>query len=794
MLRLSKYLGLISLFVFTLTDGSGQDARFYGRRADHEVLVSGKVPEALALYQLAYKAALAAADLASQTRSLSNIGACQLALFRYQEAEHTLLHARNLANTAHEDGLSGSSNGNLAEVYAQMHDLPTAELYARESLDAYSRTNKAKEQCLALQTLADILSREQRFNEGEQCFLQAIDVAAKLASDPPDGIPDWSPASSAWRHYGQVLLQNGQLESAAHALTEGRKLLDNCPNRKGEDALLWNLSRVRLRQNRLGEALQFINSAIQAAETGGRIPSWRFFETRAEVELARGDAVAALKDARKALERARILRATIIPDNENRVGVEGLQDEVSSVLINAGNQIYWQNHDPVLLRETFEASEENRAESLTELRPATSSWRAHLPKPQYWDKLSELITAERLAVRFNSGEKGSRIARLRGELSEMEETAKSAANAHAGTVLDRVNKYLPAGAALLSFRLDNHASWLWVVGHGELRLYRLPPKAVLLAEIKAFEDSVQHDDSGKIGKTGLRLYKHLFGGAAPWLENSSLWFISADEPLNTIPMAALVVNVKNRVPLYLTQRKTLQILPGAQLFDTPARGRLTNKRFVAAGDGIYNRADPRYGRPGLIRPAAWSMARLPASGAEVRFAATFWHNTAILTGENMTRAALIKEIDRDPDVIHIASHVIASQDRWGAGILALRMDKSGEPDLLTPQEILLHPIHSRLVVMTGCSSGSGESLPASGLMGLTRAWLAAGAGEVLATRWPTRDEDSDGLIGSFYLHLLASRDGDIPEALREARQDMIARGGWRAEPRYWSSFFLIGVR
>ena len=79
-------------------------------------------------------------------------------------------------------------------------------------------------------------------------------------------------------------------------------------------------------------------------------------------------------------------------------------------------------------------------------------------------------------------------------------------------------------------------------------------------------------------------------------------------------------------------------------------------------------------------------------------------------------------------------------------------------------------------------------------MGLTRSWLAAGAGEVLATRWATTDESGDGLIGNLYLHLLRSPDGNIPEALRLARIDMIAGGGWRAEPRYWSSFFLIGVR
>ena len=114
------------------------------------------------------------------------------------------------------------------------------------------------------------------------------------------------------------------------------------------------------------------------------------------------------------------------------------------------------------------------------------------------------------------------------------------------------------------------------------------------------------------------------------------------------------------------------------------------------------------------------------------------------------------------------------------GILALGIDKSGSPDLLTADEIVMHPVHSCLVVMTGCASGSGDVLPASGLMGLTRAWLAAGAGEVLATRWPTMDESHEGLGRSFYVHLLASPDGNVPEALREARLDMIARGGWRA--------------
>ena len=784
-LQLGNYLVFAGLLVFHLTDGSGQDARFFSRRGQFES-GNGRFPEALKLNQLAYRIAAIASDPILQSQILNNIGGCQLGLFRYREAEQTLQRVRRSDEAAHDDILLGGADANLAALSAQMDDFPTAEMYARESLDAYSRTGQPKLRLRPLLTLATILSRQQSVKEGERYFLAGIRTATS--------IEDWTSAAYGWQHYGKALLENGQLEDANRALAESQRLSGKGRNMTGKDALLWNLSRLRLRQHHFADALKSINSAIQARDTGGLVPTWQLYQTRAQVELAKGDAVSALDDARKALERARALRANVIPDNDSRVGAEGFLDEAFSVLIDAGNQVYLNTRDTALLRETFEAAEENRADSLDKLLPTSSDWRAHLPSPQYWDKLSELIAQQRRTVRFDSALSSGRLVRLRSELSEMEAAAQSTVNARVGTVLDRVRKNLPADAALLSFRLGDGASWLWAVDRAGLRLYRLPPKAALLREIRNFRDGIHDNDTRRIGQTGRRLFADLFGGLKTSLRRSSQWFISADKPLSTVPMAALVVEVNHDGPVYLTQRKTLQLLPGAQLFDSPARGSLVNQRFVAVGDGIYNRADPRYGGSGLIRPSSWSMARLPASGAEVRFAANLWPNVALLTGSSMTKKALIQEIDRDPAVIHIASHVIPGHDRWQSGILALGMDRAGEPDLLTPQEILMHPLHSRLVVMTGCSSGSADSLPASGLMGLTRAWLAAGAGEVLATRWPTRDEDGDGLIGGFYLHLLASPDGNIPKALRKARQDMIARGGWRAEPRYWSSYFLIGVR
>jgi CHAT domain-containing protein/tetratricopeptide (TPR) repeat protein len=775
------HLVLAGLLVFGMADRSGQDARVEGHRAQIEI-DNGRARQAISLYQLAYRMAAHSSDGNLRLSLLNNIAASQLTLFRYRDAEQTLLEARRAAQAAHNDAVLGSVDGNLAAMYAHLDDLPAAEMHAREAIKACSRTRQTWELQKVLLTLGDILSHRNLFDEGERYFIFGIRVASALH--------DRGYEVSAWTYYGMALSENGRLDDASRAFEMSRSLAR--ASHRSDDVLWWNLSQLRLRQHDFEGALESINAAIGTSQDEWPVPLWRLYQTRAEVQLQTGHAAQALDDARKALTLARLLRANVIPDNDARVGSEGVLDAVYSVLIDAGNEMYLKTRDSRLLRETFEWTEENRADSLEKLLPTASDWRNRLPSPQYWDKLSELTLAQRRAVRVHSTRSSERVIRLQTELSEMEAAAKATVQARGDTILGLVEKRLPAGASLLSFRLGERAGWRWSVHQGKLDLCRLPAKMQLAAEIGEFESGIRRNDSGTIAAAGSRLYRNLFGHLAKPVAQSEQWFISADEPLYTVPMAALVMNEKG--PVYLTERKTLLVVPGAQMLQGPEHSSMANQRFLAAGDGIYNHADPRYGGSDLLHLASWSMPRLPASGAEVRFAANFWRNPVMLTGKELSRRGLLREIERDPDVIHIASHVIPGQDRWRAGILALGIDDSGDPELLTPQEILLHPIHSRLVVMTGCASASGDALPASGLMGLTRAWLAAGAGEVLATRWPVKDEDQAGLIGSFYRHLLKSRGGTIPEALQRAREDMIARGGWRAEPRYWSSFFLIGVR
>jgi CHAT domain-containing protein len=246
---------------------------------------------------------------------------------------------------------------------------------------------------------------------------------------------------------------------------------------------------------------------------------------------------------------------------------------------------------------------------------------------------------------------------------------------------------------------------------------------------------------------------------------------------------------------FVAERYVIEVVPGAALWTnrqpSPAQG-----LFLGVGDAVYNPADPRRGhstqQPSQLKPVSFTaLPRLVASASELDVSSRAWSGSyALLEGADASRAALSAGLARSPSVIHFATHFVESPGPGAHGAIVLSLNGSGMAETLDPAEIATWRVNTDLVAFSGCRSSAGLVLRGSGLLGLTRAWLAAGARSVLASHWPVPD-DGGPLFAAFYRNLGRLRQNSAA-ALRAAQVEMASAGGWRANPRYWAAYFVMG--
>jgi CHAT domain-containing protein len=220
--------------------------------------------------------------------------------------------------------------------------------------------------------------------------------------------------------------------------------------------------------------------------------------------------------------------------------------------------------------------------------------------------------------------------------------------------------------------------------------------------------------------------------------------------------------------------------------------------MLAIGDAVYNAADARFPRANASRLNSRrlvALPRLPATAEEVRQCSRAWGPSAVrtLTGSDASLTAVEQAIQTShPSVIHFATHVVPGPDQYSSGLIALSLTPSGAMGLLGPTEIQARPVSAALVVLNGCYSDQGKALPASGLMGLTRAWIGAGAGAVLATRWEIPDDAGTALMADFYRALRADWPSGPAVALQRAQLELLKTGDTRRNATLLGAYFLLG--
>lgn len=138
--------------------------------------------------------------------------------------------------------------------------------------------------------------------------------------------------------------------------------------------------------------------------------------------------------------------------------------------------------------------------------------------------------------------------------------------------------------------------------------------------------------------------------------------------------------------------------------------------------------------------------------------------------------------------IHMATHAFVNEQTPAlSGILLA----PGENDngVLYLSEIYSLKLNAELVVLSACDTGLGSLYRGEGMVGFTRAFIYAGAANIMVSLWKVSDRPTAELMISFYDKYMrgASKTG----SLRDAKLAMI-NNPVTADPKNWAAFVLAG--
>jgi CHAT domain-containing protein len=744
------------------------------------------------LYERQLELARRTHDNLSAVRSLQNIGGTRALQHRYRSALEPMLEARRLARLIRDRLDLGAADFNLSSLYLQMWDVDAALAMAEEGVAVADPINgppaKTYYRHLALLHLGRL---HQMLDDGRavELFQKGIEAAREQGDDAQEAV--------GWDLLGEEYFRHQRLADSERALDEAFRIRTfRCT--ADLPFSYARLGELKLAQGDLASADRLTSLAIASGtKVQSKFPAYILEHQQGSIRLAQGDTSGAIEEFRAAVDHSSDWRREILPASSilNASNSELEKRVFDSFVETAAHQAI-KTGDARLVRESFQALEWNRAESLRQAVGLAAVWREKLPS-NYWDTLGELRQEQARALR---GHPSIRRDQLSLKLTEMEAEAglpffsKQNENFRTQSSLILLRKGLSNSDLLVSFYLGGKESYVWALTRQSLHLYPLAAAPQIRSKIEEFRKDIR--DGRLATQTGTVLYDHLFSQLNLQESGKTRWLLSLDDALFEAPLAAL-----RHEGRYLVESHTLKVLPGA-LWSADETGLAANGWFLGVGDPIYNTADPRWNArsrpllPWVVQAASDNdsndgLNRLVASGSEVESSAqSFAGQGVILRGADALREKFVTLAGRNPAVIHLATHVLTPSARRGEAMIAFGLGPSGATGYLTTADVAMLHVPGAIVSMTGCETGGGEASAGAGLVGLTRAWQIAGATAVVSTLWPVRDSAGD-LFTSFYKRL---PNQPAAAALRQSQIEMIESGTWRSEPRYWAAYQITGGR
>ncbi|MGD0095345.1 MAG: CHAT domain-containing protein [Terracidiphilus sp.] len=347
------------------------------------------------------------------------------------------------------------------------------------------------------------------------------------------------------------------------------------------------------------------------------------------------------------------------------------------------------------------------------------------------------------------------------------------------------------GATLLFYWLGENQSYLWIITPAKIALIQLPAQAEIVARAERYrkalldvEDPLQTRD-----EDGLALYRLLVAPAAKLIRRDAPVMILADGELSKLNFETLLVpdaspDHGQRLH-YMLDDATLLSAPSLSMLAAAKPARNADRNLLLLGAPV----SPNQDYPSL-----------PLFGTEMtRIERHFApHHMAAFAGQQATPAAYLAGNPGQYSYIHFVSHAVASRtDPLDSAIILSDSAPSGGKTSdasfkLYARDIMQHPIDARLVTISACYGTGTRSYAGEGLVGLSWAFLRAGAHSVIGALWEVSDDSTPQLMDTLYQGIESGQ--DPATALRNAKLGLLHSQSRFHKPFYWASFQIYTRR
>lgn len=671
-----------------------------------------------------------------------------LALTRgqFSDARQLFLENLSLARIGHDRRSQASALLNLGAVGLQSDHYDEAVDW---SWSAYRLSKDLSAEDLAETAMGNLGWAYYQLGDKDRALdllVEAEKAATRLGSIRNE---IWLVSTAAY-----VYRDRGDLSRAAQAYRKSLELAKQIKSQKDIVNALEDLAYTDIMASKLDEADASLD-ALRPMVHGNRLDEL-------DVMLAEGEIAA----ARRQDQQAEALFHGVESDHASQSSMRmGAEHQLARLYDVEGNTFAAENMYRTALT-TFDTAREDLTNEESKLPFLTNA------TPIYGDYIHFLIKQGRADEALAAADKSRARTLAQGLGLDSGKASLRPAALHAGDVARR------SDSTVLFYWLGDQQSYLWAITPTKTSLFTLPAEREITPQIERYRKALLQPAIGRdaANAQGQGLYQTLIAPAADLIPANGNVVVVCDGPLSLLNFETLLAppSPSRPAPHYWIEDANIVSAPSLYMLAVVKAPVAASKKLLLIGDALS--PNPDY-------------PELPMARAEMQKIAGHFapSDETVYELQAATSGAYLKSPLRDYAYIHFVAHGVASRtDPLDSAIILSRTGAAEDSFKLHAREIIQHPLDARLVTISACYGGGTRSYAGEGLVGLSWAFLRAGAHNVIGALWEASDDSTPQLMDKMY----AGLSGGMPPsaALRQAKLSLLHSDGKFRQPFYWAPF------